>query len=101
MHPFWTNSELEEVIGGKYIDSSPPSLPNIFPTSTPPSLPTSPFSPVPNCPGLSAEQLQLFIPRLLSAVHIESLVMGNISKDVGNTQHVCTLQTICTQQPKV
>ena len=52
VHPFWTNSELEEVIGGKYIDSSPPSLPNIFPTSNPPSFPTSPFSLplVPPCP---------------------------------------------------
>lgn len=31
--------------------------------------------------GVSAEQLQLFIPQLLSAIHVEALVIGNISKE--------------------
>jgi insulysin len=63
VHPFWTNPQLEEVIG-----------------------------------GLSAEQLQLFISHLLSALHIEALVMGNVSKDealrevalVGDTLSRCS-----------
>ena len=89
VQPFWTNPQLEEVIGGRYIDSSPPSL---TPSPLQPLLHSLP----PPCPGLSAEQLQLFISHLLSALHIEALVMGNVSKDVGNIQ-----QTLYTQQPKV
>ena len=33
--------------------------------------------------GITAEQLQPFIPQLLAAMHIEALVVGNISKEVG------------------
>lgn len=93
MHPCWTNAELESVIDG---ECSPPVLP---------SLPLPNLLPQPYslaclhtysllyilisflCPALpptdiSAEQLQDFIPQLLSAIYIEALIIGNISKEV-------------------
>ena len=58
------------------------------------SLPPPP-SPPPPLPGLTAEQLQLFIPRLLSAIHIEALVIGNISREVGGEVHCSSIATLC------
>lgn len=46
------------------------------------SLPSSLPPPHPFLSDISAEQLQAFIPQLLSAIHIEALVIGNISKEV-------------------
>lgn len=45
-------------------------------------FPSLPRLAAPSPSGVSAEQLQLFIPQLLSAIHVEALVIGNISKEV-------------------
>ena len=112
VHPCWINSELESAVDSRSLfpslhpsfppsHSLPPSLLPLslsIPPSLPPSLPLTPshslslpltplylhttLSSSPSSTDISAEQLQLFIPQLLSAMHIEALVIGNVSREV-------------------
>ena len=47
------------------------------------------------CAVVTPEQLQAFIPALLAKVHIEALVIGNISREVCVCVCVCVRACVC------